>query len=341
MGSEVIIALLKAAGAMIGGVLGVVGLFANFQTKKGRLTSAGVAVLAGIVLASVIGVGSSIVEGYKAKSDISDQLSRTEHLLHEITRSIQPITRLSAYYRMEIPPGNKVVDSYIKRISSGIEARIETLRDIRYKVNETGLNAVGIDVDGEPIDVEINIKSDLWPQGDEAFIGTALQFFPISIIIMRKPTNPEMFMPIHGAGNLDFSASGLIPTSPIFSWDRKKRRLYVVARMEFNKNLWETNGKIASMVDLYGSQIFLLLPNSASFMLPERYNAVRNLDMEALYRSLELNTISLTFAEGRNIWVDGKKFSKTKYGFGYPILSVTLPQDEIEFRKFTLSTDDE
>jgi hypothetical protein len=336
MGSEIIIALLKAAGTIIGGVLGVVGLVTNFKNRN-----AGVLVLLGIVLAAIIGTGSSIVEGYKAKSDSSEQLVRTEHLLNELARSIQPITKLSACYWMEIPPGNKAIDSYIKRLSAGIETRIETLRDISHIPRDTGLSIVASDIDDEPINIEINNKSDLWPQGDEAFIGVTAQFLLLSVIILRKPTNLETFRPIRGAANLDFSADGLIPDHSVLSWDRKKQRLYVVARMEFNKGLWETNGKITSLVDLYGSQILLLPANSSDFVLPKRYAPLRNIEVETLDRSLALKTISLTFAEGRSIWISGKIFMKTKYGFGYPIFSVTLPRDEAEFRQFTLSKDEE
>ena len=76
MDVDSIMAALKITGAAIGGALGALGLLADFKTENGTLSRAGKLVLGGIIISAVVGVLTSSIESYKAKSDSSEQLSR-------------------------------------------------------------------------------------------------------------------------------------------------------------------------------------------------------------------------------------------------------------------------
>jgi hypothetical protein len=125
------------------------------------------------VISAAIGVSDTIFEAYKAKSDSKSRAEHAEHLLHEISRNLQPITKLSASYWMEIPPGNRIVDSYIARLNKGIEERVKSLSGLPHKLRGDGIWASALENDGEPLSIEVTSKSDLWPKGEEAFIGNA------------------------------------------------------------------------------------------------------------------------------------------------------------------------
>jgi hypothetical protein len=331
MDTEHAIAILKIVSAATGGALGVAGLLLGFKTETGRLKRAGYVVLIGIIFAALISIATSIFESQKERSSSIEQAARTERLLHELNRSIQPITQLKMSYWIQIPPGIKVVDDYIKRLSSGIEDRVESLRQIDpHRGRPTGLDAIAIDSDGQPMDITVEPVSDLWPRGDEAVIGRVASFLALSVDIFKQPIDPEHFRPIHGRS--DFGATGL-PEREVLSWNRKTSRLYVWGTVDYKKALWSKNEKISSFVDLYGAQMFLI---------PPRWHMTSggvDLDSEALIGSLLIRTVVLTFAEGRDIWLSGKNFKKAAYQSGYPAFSITLPKDETKFREFTTSRD--
>lgn len=340
MDVDITIGVLKIATALIGGALGIAGLLANYRDANGKLTRAGVAVFSGIALSAVVGVITSGIEATRDRASSREQAARTEALLHELSRSIQPIRELSVVYWMEIPQGNKIVDAYVSRLKSGIENRLQFLSRLSPRVEATkGLEAWAADSYGQPLDVKITSESDLWPQGEEADIARLLAFSSLNVDIFKKPIIPENYEPIVGVS--DFGASaGIFPKRAELSWDLKKKRLNAVIQMQFDKSLWKTNGAVTSVVDLYGAQI-LLIPSFSSNM--EIYNGklvtVLESPQKELARSTKLQTIMLDFGEGRSFWINGDKFRKTAYKTGYPIYSVSLPKSQTELMEFTKPKD--
>ena len=103
MDPDIVIAALKITGALLGGVLGAMGVLLNFKRPDNRLTGWGVILLVGIALSAAAGVFGSIAEGYKAESEATLQSARTETLLRELSRTIQPITQLEITYWAKVP----------------------------------------------------------------------------------------------------------------------------------------------------------------------------------------------------------------------------------------------
>lgn len=335
MDTDAWLAILKMVGAVIGAILGIAGLLLDFKSSNGRLSRAGVAVLTGIVLSGLVGVGGSIVEAYKARSDSAQQAARTEQLLHEINRAVQPITELHAYYWVEIVPKDKITQAYIDRLRNGIEERVGTLRRLNAVEPNNGLSAVSSGADGDPYDVEITDKSDLWPTADEEFIGATAKFLTLSVYINKAPVEPY-FAPIDGVD--DFSAYGIMPRSAALTWDRRKGKLYVVASMDFNKDLWSTTGKIRSLIDLQGAQIELTIPTHNIDVAGYTKSSLEAKQVE-LANSLKLRMAALTFSEGRTLWFRGENMKEIHMPY-YVIFVATMPQKEMEFHEFTASRDD-
>ncbi len=339
MDIDAVLALLKIVGAAVGGILGIAGLLADFHNASGRLSKAGYWVLAGIVLAMAAGVGGSVIEGYKAKSDSVEQANRTQRLLHEINRTLQPITRLQSTYWVEIPRGDPVVERYIDRLSKGVEARLQALREIRFPAPYPGLSISASDVHDEPWIIDITEKSDLWPKGAERLIGQLAREMTLAVFLLKSPINPETFQPIQGT--VDLSAGEIFPKTVQLAWDRKRSRLSIFATTEYSKGLWNRNGRLNSILDLPGIQIFFIPPHTSDFRLPERYARFIDERLEKLARSIELTTVRLSFAEGQSVWLHRNQFRKTRYIGGYPMFSVVLPTDEGEFNTFTASRDED
>ena len=342
--SDTTIAVLKATGAVAAGILGIAGLLADFKDTKGALTKAGRWVLIGIILSAGIGISDTIFEAYKAKSDSKSQAERTEHMLHEISRNLQPITQLSAMYWMEIPPGNKIVDSYIARLSKGIEDRIGSLNALSGKNEYEGLSAPITDSDGNPTTVEITSKSDLWPtSGDEMVIGEVASVFPLTITILKTPIEPESFRPSFFQSNgPGLRATTIMPSRSVLAWDVQSKRLFIVGTSDFDKSGWESNGSIVSVLDLRGAQLIVLTPISgANSNVKLRNDKAWDENRGKLTTSLRMRTLFLRFGEGRDIELSGSQFKKTKYAFGYPIFSLIFPKNDDEFEAFTHAANDD
>lgn len=334
MDFDSLIGALKVVGATITGVLGVAGLIFDFKDDGGKLTRAGRSVLTGIIASALVAAAASSVETYKAKSENARQLARTEQLLHELSRAIQPISKLEAGYWVEVRSGNPTIEAYLKRVDSEIESRIEQLRNIEIG-KDTGLNAISVDWNGDPLTVEISNKSDLWPNKKEAFIAMAAQTYRYTVFIFKEPIEIQKFTGVHGTG--DLSAFGVPTRDGRLNWDRKEKKLYITSSVVYEKALWNSNGRVTSVVDLMGAQIMLIPPNAVQ--LPARYAQFRNKELEELQQEARLKTIVFKVADGRDIWLSGKSFNENKMPEGNAVLSLVLPTDEPSFRKFTSSAE--
>ncbi|MGJ5066850.1 hypothetical protein [Bradyrhizobium oligotrophicum] len=334
MDFDSLVGALKVVGAAISGVLGVAGLIFDFKHEGGKLTRAGKLVLTGIIASGLVAVAASSVEIYKAKSESAKQLARTEQLLHELSRAVQPISKLEAGYWVEVRSGNSTIDAYLKRLDREIESRIEQLRKIEIG-KDIGLQAISAEWNGNPLTVEISNNSDLWPKDQEAFIALAALTYGYTVFILKEPIEIQKFTGVHGTG--DFSAFGVLTKDGKLNWDRREKKLYIRSNMVYEKALWNSNGRVTSVVDLMGAQLVLIPPNAVQ--LPTQYAQFRNKELEELQQEAHLKTIVFTVADGRDIWLSGKSFKESKMPDGRTVLSLVLPTDETSFRRFTSSAE--
>ena len=123
MDTEIIITSFKVAGAIIGGALGIVGVLFNFKDQNGRVTRWGTVVILGIALSAIVGIVTSIIEGFKGRLEAAQQATRTEQLLTGLTRLMQPITDVQISYWITLPPESPLVRSYVNKITKEIERR--------------------------------------------------------------------------------------------------------------------------------------------------------------------------------------------------------------------------
>jgi hypothetical protein len=122
MDLDAAIALLKVLSAAVAGVLGVAGVLFSYKDTDGKLTKWGLTVLSGIVLSSIIGVIASFAESAKARSESSEQAARTERILNELNRNLQPITTARAFYFVTFPANHPDVQRYVSKLTAYIEA---------------------------------------------------------------------------------------------------------------------------------------------------------------------------------------------------------------------------
>jgi hypothetical protein len=266
MDHDLLVIALKVAGALLGGVLGVIGVLFNFKRSDDHLTGWGIVVIVGIVASAAAGVFSSIVEGYKARSEAVVQSQRTETLLRELSRAIQPITQLEITYWASIPSDAPGMRGYVDRIAKAIKAdqaqltRVEFLND---KAIDKAIHATASGKNDELLTVDLGLHSRLWPQAKEPPVGTVALGFSLNVFIKKKPVPPQQFWPVISTDspeNADWIAMSFPNTKRRnrLQFNLQTKTVEIFGRAVFPKGLWHSNGKITSTVDLYGAQLILL-----------------------------------------------------------------------------------
>ena len=335
MDPDIVVIAVKITGALLGGALGVLGILFNFKRSNNRITGWGVVVLVGIVASAAVGVLGSIVEGYKAKSESTQQAARTERLLRELSRAIQPITQLEITYWVWLPSEAPRVRGYLSEVSRGIEARIEGLRrEVFVKPNDGGIHITTLGLGDEPWTIEIGPKSALWPHDKDSDIAALVVSLTFNVFIRKTSIAEENFEPMMATDGryADWIAMAILPDRSNLNFDRRNGRLEIFGTTEYKKPLWKSNGKITSITDLYGAQLFLLPPWYET-RLPHRFKKHERSGLAELSRLIDLKTILLKFSEGREMWIDGKAFKKVKSKVGRPLFSIIPPVDDEGFRR--------
>src|SRR5262249_1704602 len=156
---------------------------------------------------------------------------------------------------------------------------------------------------GEALTIDIGRKSPLWPTGADADIGTFVTSFKLDIFIRKNPLPAEQFVPMIATdGNYaDWLATALIPNKSDrnhLTFDRRDGRFVIFGITTFDRRFQQSNGKVASILDLYGAQLFLVPPQH-EVQLPAEYKKYQRPQLAELNRIVTLKTVHLRFSEGR------------------------------------------
>lgn len=349
MNLDAVIAIGKIAAAVVAGVLGVLGVLVNFKRDDGRVTRWGYAVITGILVSAFIGVATQVGESYRAQRDSQEQTAKTQHLLEQLNRSIQPITRVHVSAVMTFPRENESVARYVARMEKGIHIQ-RLLPKLNSNIIAIGpsvdyLSAGVTDAQGKAASITIGEKSSLWPRReDERTIASAIRSLHLDLFMYRKPIKVAAFSGIIsvGHGHADWIATGFIlgKRSTSLDFDLATRTLSVHYLDDPQKEFMHSNGRIVSLVDLRGSQLFILPPGIRDYQLPERFQQMmpNRKALEQLYGGMDIKYAVLSFANGREIWLHRSKLSRQTFAGGEPVYAVVLPATEEEFLKLETST---
>lgn len=321
------IAAFKIASAIIGGILGVVGVFGENRDASGRINRRGRLVIAGLIVSAVIGVLASVVESRKAAADAAEQAARTEQVLKELSRAVQPITEFQLSFWVTLSGDAAPVKSYLARILPAIDAHAR--RGAKGPSHRTGLRTIVRD-DDKVLEVEIDLRSPLGPGGAEAGVATVAGALRFSVYIRRKPIPAETFEAVI-PGGADWIASSGPATRRTFSFDLERRRLEIFGQEEYARSAWHSTGSITAITDLYEAQLFLVPPGELTD--PELVTKFKPPGTADVMRTIGLRIVALRFGQGREIWLDGAAFKKTRLSSGSPVFSLVLPKDNASLQK--------
>jgi hypothetical protein len=93
----------KIISAILAAFLGTIGVMFNHKLDNGQLTFWGKFIIFGVIISSFVHIIGSIAEAQKYISDSRAQFAATQETLHEISRTIQPITQMRMYFHIHLP----------------------------------------------------------------------------------------------------------------------------------------------------------------------------------------------------------------------------------------------
>jgi hypothetical protein len=335
MDADLALPLLKILAAFIAGVLGAAGILFDYRTASGQLTKAGKLVLASIALAATFGIAISALEATKNRAEKRAQSQRAESLLQEVIRVSQPITQLKVGYTVSLPSNIPSVEAYRTRISDAIEKNIEAM-NVLPNSDYVGARVIGSD-NGRPVLVQIDSDSDLWPSDEEEDIRVILKSYGLKVLIFRNPISLDKVREFLNPSA--FEAWGFPKESPAILIDRDSRRIEAQYSVDYPKASWMSSGDLSSFMDIRGSQIILIPPNTVDYELPERLaqliDPIASARRNVIMREMRLSRLIINFGDGRMIRLNENDLKVSKLQSGTLAFSVVLPSNEIEFRKMT------
>ena len=211
---DTIIALFKFAGLILSCVFGIFGLTVEFKDKKGRITRAGRRALILIVAGSVIAVMAQALELIRAKNesiatslrqskDALEAAQRTEKLISEINRGLQPFRDVRLSYWIIVPMDHVKLKDYLERFNREV-AEVVPILNADAKQSSGVLRT--LDAFPSVLDAERNVEelsirggSRLAPKKDtEKLAYNILNYSEVQLEFFRTPIAVK-----------DYSASGV------------------------------------------------------------------------------------------------------------------------------------
>jgi hypothetical protein len=307
---DLALTILKIAGVLFTGAFGVLGLLTEFKDKDHKtVTPWGKVALIGIVLSTVLAFVAETVQAKKAAADAkaaaqaaAEQVARTNKIMRDLDRSLNPIYELVATYWLKVPIDAPELASYRRRLESGISTillhpaqRSETAYVTRF------------DASGRPIEVGIPASSSLVPREAETvayyLLGdTGLDFgFHVNIKSAEDLTTSDLKK--RAVPDLAFSITSDEyqgePDQGTYElrYDLVRHELSIHAyRMPSNPEYWRTNAKLLAVPDLGGTQLVVRIHDLVGPPEPPTKSAAFTAKRSALDRlrdQLRLESLSL------------------------------------------------
>lgn len=329
------LANLKIASIIIAGLFALIPSIYNFKDEHGNTTRRGKIILgiavAGVVIAAVAQFLDSKEQNEARKKSEMESLQatqRVEKIINDLNRSLQTISSFEVYFSgNEISLEDKSFDEYRIKIDKAIENHIN--KTFRERMHDKNIRSTGYTLDEgkrRPTSIEIHKDSIYSPMSKNINLGIRAMPLCYNFTLFRTPIEPSQFQPgYHGAGNEgDLVFSSYFSKDMSLNKDLETNKFSISGSIEFEKKLWsDKSGKIISILDLAGAQIFFDACTFGSAFKITKKNAIEPLPSA----DLKFSPGSMAFRIGaRSFWI--KKESWVKHsGVLRPYWEYRFPAD--------------
>lgn len=259
---------LKLLGVIAAAVFTVLGTTHEFKDKKKKLTKWGKAAIGGTMLSALLAFGATLIENdikqaesraAAAKSQESSQ--RIEAVLHELNRTLQPLSSVSlTFLNVGVPMNEPDLADYLKHVSAGIDKYL-TAPDRDLNIID-GIHESATDMnDGKPRAKRLHIAAGTPYFPSEVLhpiAGLVLRIDSAQLSFFKTPIDPKKFYdPPHGA---DLVVPLSISTYLALQKDLVDNRFFLSGFMKSDQpSTWTSRGSLISIPDLANCQVFLTL----------------------------------------------------------------------------------
>lgn len=339
---ELALVLLKVLGVLISGVFGVLGTVVRIRDRAGDLTNKGKTFIAGSVAGLLLAVVSQIFESYTqreaqqaAAAESLESTRRLELIVTELNRTLQPISPLEVYISgSKVSLDDEVFSAYKERLNSGIESflkksKLEQMKDKNFSTPSVKSER-GVLV---PLNIEISPSSKFYPTMARDFRVRSL-IFPTcyNFVFIKTPIPSETFLPTahYGSSNGDLRVGFWFPQDLSLVKDLATGEYKVSGSLKSDQARWEDNtGKIVSLPDLAGSQLFVSGCGRSKFTtnsFTKNEKVLPDVDVK-----MALGTVKIEIGK-RSIWINESKFQRHESELGV-YWEYLFPETQAELTK--------
>lgn len=311
--------VLKDLLPVLSGFLGVLGVLNVFKKVNGRLTVWGWLAITMIFLSTIGGV----VLAKKEKSDDEREKEKLQQQLNNILTDIakvkRPLNEVHLSFWSILPDSNPEVQKYKKFIKYQIKHREkDDIYSSPRKINRD-LSVSVLDERGEPHIYDIDEKSKFRPGKDLPVLNSLAFSYSVSMCISLKEIKPQDFIPmVGGIGKMDWCAFSLPTVGNDIFYDAVKDKIGFITRVTYKKEFTQSNGKVSSVQDLLGSQIFFRLPAVGGDFLKEHLRRsgasektiMHQNQISSFLTGVEAESLLLDVGNGQAININGDKLLK-------------------------------
>src|SRR5579863_7787895 len=195
---DIVLTILKLAGLVLAGAFGALGLLKDFRDDKTKaLTKWGKIALYGILASTALAFIAQVLDSAKSAHDAKesekraqDQIARSNEILTDINRSLNPLTNVRVTYWLIVPFEAPEFAAYRERLAKGVA-------EILASPGQEGTPQTGDvsvrDANGRPEEVSIPRSSPLMPQPDEVIPYYVLRYSGLRFAFYKSPrSNSEL-----------------------------------------------------------------------------------------------------------------------------------------------------
>ncbi|EFL5723644.1 TPA: hypothetical protein HIF30_003744 [Escherichia coli] len=346
MGSSVVVDALKDLLPILSGVLGVLGVFNIFKSSTNKLTVWGWVAIMVITISAIVGFYLSRVDRYNADKEKDAAQIKINSILIELERAKHPINEVEMTVWSILPDSNREVLDY----KNFIKGKVNNWKEKPFfpirKDKSNDLQATTYGLNNKPINFDIDKKSKFWPKKNFPLLSSMAEFYSVNLCVNMKRINPEDFLPVMGSRpSIDWCTNEFFTTDNTLSYDVEKDEISLITHIKYSNDLINSNGRLTSINDLYGSRIFFRLPFSANALLDgylkgkgftdEMLEIGKN--KNTLMAQMKLSSVILSFGKGQKIDISGNHMSRYTKADGSTFFFVDIPNKEEDLYKIGLS----
>jgi hypothetical protein len=344
----IILIILKLAGLVLTGAFAILGLLTEFKDRETKkVTKWGKVALIGIFVSTAMSFVSQVLESAKSAHDsraatkqAQDQIARSNEVLNNLNRSLNPLTNVRITYWLTAPLQASELTKYRERLLQGVK---EILRARNQRSNLGFISRRG---PSGPEAVSIPRKSPLMPQRSETIPFYLLTYSGLQFsFLLNHHGGSEFVAEDEGTRPepdlwFDVSTENGEARSTEYSleYDLKSHQLTIFASdLISDPEYWRSNNRIQAVPDLSGVQLALKIDDTMVPSLPlngERDHAGRTLSR--LRSQMQLDSMIFK-VNTRELWIKGRNRDMTRVANSgsrpFAIYTTDLPKsvDDLQF----------